>query len=74
MVLSGLTITGGLTTAAEASGGGIRFLANGSLTLRDSVVDNNHTRGDNAQGGGIYSTGRHRDSRRQLRDEQFELW
>ena len=44
-----------MTTSAEASGGGIRFLANGSLTLRDSVVDDNHTRGENALGGGIYS-------------------
>ncbi len=56
VVLSGLTVRGGLTTTAEASGGGIRFLANGALTLRDSAVDGNHTRGNDARGGGIYST------------------
>ncbi len=53
VMLSGVTITGGATTQRDAGGGGIRFLATGSLTLTQSVVTNNHTGGENADGGGI---------------------
>jgi CSLREA domain-containing protein len=60
--LSGLTITGGRTTGDNQvgetihSGGGIRFLSSGSLTITDSTVSANSTTGIRALGGGIYSS------------------
>ncbi len=65
--LSGLTITGGKTTEDNQlfigpnlettySGGGIRFLSDGTLTLIDSTVSGNSTTGKVAAGGGIFSS------------------
>lgn len=60
--LSGLTVTGGRTTGDNLvgetlhSGGGIRFLSGGSLTITDSTVSANSTTGIGALGGGIYSS------------------
>ncbi len=60
--LSGLTLTGGRTSSDNAidddttnSGGAIRFLSNGTLTLENSRVIGNMTEGDRAFGGGIFS-------------------
>ena len=63
LTLAGLTITGGRTTGDNPyggdihthSGGGIRFLSEGTLTLTGSTVSGNSTTGYNSQGGGIYS-------------------
>ena len=53
--LTGLTITGGKTTGhnlnytdSTHSGGGIRFLSSGMLTLADSTLSGNSTAGDRA--------------------------
>jgi fibronectin-binding autotransporter adhesin len=60
--LSGLAITGGRTTGDNQvgetihSGGGIRFLSGGSLTITDSTVSANSTTGIRALGGAIYSS------------------
>ncbi len=53
VTLTGLTLTGGRTTASR--GGGIR--ATGVLTLVQSTVSGNSTAGDFANGGGIFSFG-----------------
>lgn len=61
LTLSGLTITGGRTTGDNAfsdtthSGGGIRFLSDGTLTFNNSNVSGNSTAGFSADGGGIYT-------------------
>ncbi|TWT65884.1 hypothetical protein Pla123a_47950 [Posidoniimonas polymericola] len=65
LAISGLTLTGGVTVASNAvvdglpetlhSGGGIRFLSSGQLTVTRSTIDSNHTLGDNAEGGGIFT-------------------
>ncbi|WP_197526772.1 beta strand repeat-containing protein, partial [Botrimarina colliarenosi] len=55
--LTGLTITGGRTTADDASGGGIRFIGDGALTLTDMVVSGNSTLGVDADGGGLFTLG-----------------
>ena len=61
VTLSGLTLTGGRTTASNASsnthsGGGIRFDSTGTLTLTNSTLSGNSTTGNSAQGGGIYAS------------------
>ncbi|MEM9222917.1 MAG: right-handed parallel beta-helix repeat-containing protein [Pseudomonadota bacterium] len=53
--LSGLTITGGRTTADTQYGGGVRSVAN--LTLVGSTVAGNSTAGYDSYGGGIFSRG-----------------
>ena len=60
--LEGLTITGGLTTGdninfpdSTFSGGGIRFVSDGTLSLLNSTVSENSTTGEDADGGGIFS-------------------
>lgn len=55
MTINNLTITGGKTTASNDAGGGIRFLAAGSLLIENSAVAGNTTTGDSAPGAGIYS-------------------
>lgn len=67
VTLSGLTIIGGRTTSSNEiglptvdpthSGGGIRFLSDGTLALTDSTLSGNSTAGARAAGGGIYSSG-----------------
>jgi len=61
--LSDLTLKNGRTTGDNAdtldstySGGGIRFLSDGVLTLTNSSVSGNSTTGDLARGGGIFSS------------------
>ena len=67
VTLSGLTLTGGTTTGDNEfldnftletthSGGGIRFLPSGELTLTGSRLSGNHTNGGFAQGGGIFTS------------------
>lgn len=55
VALSGLSLTGGLTTAADEHGGAIRFDSTGTLSLQDVVLASNFVQGQNAQGGGVYS-------------------
>ncbi len=61
--LAGLTLTGGRTTgdnvypAQTFSGGAIRSLSTGSLTIDRSAVSGNSTMGVRARGGGIFSSG-----------------
>jgi CSLREA domain-containing protein len=62
VTLSGLTLTGGRTTASNASssdtthsGGGIRFDSTGTLTLTNSTVSGNTTTGRSTDGGGIFT-------------------
>ena len=63
VTLAGLTLTGGRTTASNASfsdnthsGGGIRFDSTGTLTLTNSTVSENSTEGGSADGGGIFAS------------------
>ncbi len=51
--LSGLTLTGGHTTAAGETGGAIS--TTGSLEITDSLISGNSTSGDEAYGGGAYA-------------------
>ena len=51
--LADLRITGG--NSGISSGGGIRFVSSGSLTLSNSTVSENRTTGPQAAGGGIVS-------------------
>ena len=54
LTLTGLTITGGRTTASSAQGGGIYFnSSSGTLTLSQSTLSGNSTAGSFAYGGGI---------------------
>ena len=60
LTISGLTLTGGRTTANDIgniattySGAGIRFASTGDLKLTDSFVSGNSTSGNDARGGGI---------------------
>jgi len=65
--LAGLTLTGGRTTGDNVSGpgfpdttfsgGAVRSLTAGNLTLDQSTIDGNSTEGDRAYGGGIFSIG-----------------
>jgi hypothetical protein len=62
LTLDGLRLTGGRTTGNNIdasdntfSGGGIRFLSDGTLTLLYSTLRNSRTVGDFAVGGGVYS-------------------
>ena len=55
LTLSGLTITGGRTTARFEDGGGISFDSDGVLSLLQSTVSGNSTTGSGADGGGIYT-------------------
>ncbi len=55
VTLSGLFLTGGLTTGLDEHGGGIRFDSTGTLTLLDMVVASNFVQGQDAQGGGVFS-------------------
>ena len=61
--IEGLTLTNGKTTADNGlfdsfqSGGAIRSLTSGLLTLTDSVVSGSSTRGKFADGGAIYAKG-----------------
>ena len=59
LTLSGMTLTGGLTTAdgGEGRGGAIRSETSGTLTLDDVVVRDNRTEGEDTNGGGISSSG-----------------
>jgi CSLREA domain-containing protein len=66
VTLEGVTLRNGRTTGSNAivngalesthSGGGIRFLSGGTLTLTGSTVSGNRTEGDFAFGGVIYSS------------------
>ncbi|MGI9457054.1 MAG: hypothetical protein ACR2NU_10855, partial [Aeoliella sp.] len=47
---------GGLGFETTHSGGGIRFLSDGTLTLTSSTLSGNSTAGDSARGGGIYTS------------------
>ena len=53
LTLTGLTITGGRETAANADGAGIRFNSSGTLSLDQSTVSGNSTPEDGGAGGGI---------------------
>ncbi len=55
--LAGLTLTGGRTLASDESGGAIRSITAGMLTIDRSTVSGNRTAGFAAYGGGIYSQG-----------------
>ena len=55
--IAGLTITGGRTRLEDASGGAIRSLTDGNLTIDQSTISGNSTWGDYAKGGGIYAGG-----------------
>jgi hypothetical protein len=62
--LAGLTLTGGQTTGNNSnssditfSGGAVRSLTTGSLTIEHSTVTGNSTIGSRAKGGGIFSRG-----------------
>jgi hypothetical protein len=63
--ITGLEITGGLTTGDNTeyivdttySGGGIRSVSNGTLTLDRVVLRGNETQGRWADGGGVFSSG-----------------
>ncbi len=57
LTLAGLTIQNGRTTGVgySSSGGGIRFMSEGTLALTESTLSGNSTTGDNATGGAIYS-------------------
>jgi CSLREA domain-containing protein len=62
----GLTFTGGKTTGDQPnspmsdvfSGGAIRSMSLGTLTLNESWIVDNHTTGLRAQGGGAFSAGK----------------
>ena len=63
--IAGLALTGGRTTGGNInsvdttfSGGAVRSLTTGSLTIDQSTVSNNNTTGNYARGGGIFSGGR----------------
>ncbi|MFN0050740.1 MAG: choice-of-anchor Q domain-containing protein [Planctomycetales bacterium] len=55
VTLSGMTITGGRTTADNEKGAGIQFLSGGTLTVIESVISSNQTGGFEARGAGIYT-------------------
>ena len=62
--LAGLTLTGGRTNRDKAnfsdttfSGGAVRSLTTGHLTVDQSTISGNSTEGVGAQGGGIFSSG-----------------
>ena len=67
LTLDGVTVTGGRTTVSNVydptiplleniqSGGGIRFVSNGLLSVNNSVVSGNSTAGVFADGGGIFT-------------------
>ena len=64
LALTDITITGGRTSGnnvstqgpfARYSGGGIRFVSSGVLSLSDSVVSGNSTAGERAEGGGVFA-------------------
>ena len=61
--IAGLTLTGGRTTGNNTSyydstysGGAIRSLTSGDVTITNSVISNNSTEGDRAYGGGVFFT------------------
>jgi hypothetical protein len=58
VTISGLTLTGGMTTANDSAGAGgaIRSLTRGQLTLTQSIISGNITTGRFARGGGIYAS------------------
>lgn len=62
LTLEGLTLTGGKTTGPNTSfsqnyfsGGGIQFLSYGTLSMISITLNDNHTLGNNADGGGIFT-------------------
>jgi hypothetical protein len=57
VTLTGITVTGGRTTANGQHGGAIWSAQFGTLTLYESIVTGNHTEGVGARGGGIRSSG-----------------
>ena len=67
LTLEDLTLTRGRTTGNNVtypppgdstySGGGIRFISDGMLTLSRSTLSENSTTGDHANGGGIFNLG-----------------
>src|SRR4029078_8652115 len=56
LTLDSVTVTGGKTSLALQSGGGIYFFSSGSLNVVNSMLTGNSTIGTGSQGGGIYST------------------
>ena len=54
--LINLSLFGGRTSAPNEGGGAIEFLAEGTLTLVDSLISGNETAGTDSPGGAIYST------------------
>ena len=64
ITFSGLLLTGGQTTGSGASasdptysGGAIRSLSAGTLTIQSSMLANNETTGDRAPGGAVATSG-----------------
>ncbi len=62
VTLTGMTITGGITTAnnfgdsgRSSDGGGIRFASDGTLSINDAMISENRTEGNGARGGGVFS-------------------
>jgi len=60
--LAGLTLTGGRTTGDNLSdttfsGGAVRSLTTGNLSIDQSTIDGNSTTGNSTGGGGVFSTG-----------------
>ncbi|WP_419189358.1 right-handed parallel beta-helix repeat-containing protein [Stieleria marina] len=53
--ISNLTLQNGRTEFSNSNGGAIRFVSTGTLTLENSIIRDNETRGKNAKGGGVYS-------------------
>jgi len=53
VTLDGLTLENGQTTANFASGGAIRDVSTGTLSILNSIVSGNSTKGDNATAGAI---------------------
>ena len=66
MVIEGLTLANGKTTGASslsgttphtASGGAIRSMTAGQLTINDATIRDSGTTGMNARGGGVFAVG-----------------
>jgi hypothetical protein len=55
LMLNGLNVINGYTTAVSQGGGGIRFDASGVLTLTKSTISGSGTTGNSAHGGAIYA-------------------
>ena len=56
--ITGVTLMGGRVRARSyETGGAVRFLSDGLLTIRESVISGNTTTGDDAHGGGVFAWG-----------------